>query len=154
MGLPSTQSLGTIHLSAGLFAWNRMHRSAVIYRLYYSCYLQAIQVHLGYKWVSGQPAKKEIQTHEELLRTNQSAVKRFCFTRFIQWADENSFQRVANETNVQWIKRVNELYTTCKQWKNHPDEPTKMITLKIKAMESYLRCVHSVKESNFWLLEK
>ena len=66
-----------------------------------------------------------------------------------------SFQRVANETNVQWITQLNELYTTyCKQWETHADEPLKMIALKIKAMESYLRCVHGVKKSNYWLLEK
>ena len=86
---------------------NRMHWSDAIYRLYCGCYLQAIQVHLGYKRVSGKPEKKEMQTHEELLRTNQSAVKCVRFTQFIQLADENSFQRVADETNVQWIKRVN-----------------------------------------------
>ena len=130
-----------------------MHCSDGLYRLYYGCYLQPIQVHLGYKRVCGQPEKKEIQTHEELLHINQSAVKRVRVTRFIEWADKNYFQRLANETNVQWIKQVNELYATyCKQWETHADEPSKMITLKIKAMESYLRCVHGVKKLNYWLL--
>ena len=32
---------------------NWMHRLDAIYRVYYGCYLQAIQVHLGYKRVYG-----------------------------------------------------------------------------------------------------
>ena len=54
---------------------NRMHRSNAIYRLYYSAYLQAIQVHLGYKQVCGTPAKKEMQTHEQLMLVNYCALK-------------------------------------------------------------------------------
>ena len=133
----------------------RMHWSDAIYRVYYYGYLQAIQVHLGYKRVNGQPAKKWMQTHEQLLLVNYNALQTYRFKTFIDNSDIALFTRKPNETKLSWMERVDAGYLAyCCTLEDSDDEPCRVVSLFMKAVESMLRASYAVRNSNFWLAEK
>ena len=61
----------------------RMHHNDAIYQVYCGAHFEPIQVHLGFKRVSGTPAKHHTQTHEQLMLLNYKAAKLVRFKRFI-----------------------------------------------------------------------
>jgi len=53
-------------MQKGLFH-QLMHQASVIYKKYYGGFMQALQVELGVKRVTGQPKKKLFQDHDQHL---------------------------------------------------------------------------------------
>ena len=61
-----------------------LHRQYIIWRAYYGCYLQALQCHLGWKRITGNPEKKNPQLHHKFLLVDDTALRRH---RLCQWKD-------------------------------------------------------------------
>ena len=135
----------------------RMHWQDAVYRVYYGGYLRAIQIqmHIGYKGITGEPSRTMMQTHEQLLRVNYIALDDYRTEMFIEPADITLFQRVATESNVDLLERIESAHTNyCQSLQRSDDEPTRMIATHMKVMESYWRSVHAVANHNAWLGEQ
>ena len=76
-----------------------MHRADAIYSTKYGCFLQAFQVHLKRKRISGDPAKRNAQSQCELLSLTEEAIRRFLFERFLKAGVTEIFSREEEQAN-------------------------------------------------------
>ena len=131
-----------------------MHRQDCIWRSKYGCFLQPLQVLLGWKRINGDPVKSRMQEHELFLYIVEKSLRRLRFQRFIDHSEATLLSRKQDESAKDHLLRLDENFATfCKEAEMSNDEPTRLCALFLKEIESYLRCIHGVRNQDFWLLE-
>jgi hypothetical protein len=75
--VPMMIALGRFVVQHGVLHETRFHKQDVIYRLMYGSFFQPIQVHLGVKGLNGDPVKRGVQKHENLLLRVAIAARRY-----------------------------------------------------------------------------
>ena len=133
----------------------RMHRQDCIWKSKYGSFLQAFQCHLGWKRIAGDPAKRNMQGHELFLLIIYRALRTHRFSCWLQSCCDDDFETNDDGTPRDGLVDIDEIYHAyCDGLETSEDEPSRLCAIFMKEVESYFRCVHSVKNSNFWMLEK
>ena len=124
---------------------NRFHKQDVIWRTKYGCFLQAFQVHLGSRKLTGNPVKKNMQGHELFLFVVEQAIRTRRFDCFLSSCNEKAF--AIEGSKLERLRKLDELFNEyCKYWETCPDEPTRVCALFLKDMDSYHRGVDATKK--------
>ena len=149
------QSLDRCTMQMDYLHENGFHKQDCIWRSKYGCFLQAFQVHLGWKRINGDPSKRNMQGHELFLSIILRALRTHRLTCFIQSCSDDEFDSTNDLTPREELIRVEELYSAyCDELETSSDEPSRLCAIFMKEVESYFRCVHGTKKGNVWLMEK
>lgn len=133
---------------------NGFHKQYCFWWSKYGCFLQAFQVHLGWKRINGNPAKRNIQGRELFLSIILRALRTHQLTYFLQSCSDYEFDKNCDFSSLDDLIRLDELYSTyCNKLESSMDEPSRLCAIFMKEVESYFRCVHGTKKGNFWLME-
>ena len=154
--VPMIISLGRYVVQHDVLHETRFHKQDVIYKLMYGSFLQPIQVHLGVKGLNGDPVKRGVQKHENLLLLVAIGARRHRFACFLKIVGEaGCIPGSATANRRVELLKIDELYREfCVAQETSDDEPTRIVGLFLKYMDGYLRGYYAAKHSNFWLLEQ
>ena len=95
----------------------------------YGCFLQALQVLLGWKRINSDPIKNRMQEHELFLYLVEKALRRLRFSQFIALLEAAVFVKKDDETPHQHLLRVDLAFETfCSDWEMSKDGPTRVCT--------------------------
>ena len=153
--LPMLDALKSFTVEHDYLHDNRMHKQDCIWRQYYGCFLQPFQLHLGWKNITGEPAKRKMQAHEEFLSIQYKSLRQSRLTSFIRdYVDLLSLETANNSPEVDLLLLDSAYLTYCDGATHSFDEPTRVCALFMKVVESYFRCVFGTKMADFYLLEQ
>ena len=105
-----------------------------------------------WKSINGDPVKSRMQDHKLLLYIVKKALHRLGFQRFIDHSEATVLSRKQDESAKDHSLRMDENFSTfCNDAETSNDEPTRLCALFLKEFESYLRCIHGVRNQDFLL---
>ena len=118
-------SLTQITVQNDYFHETRMHRQDCIWRSKYGCFLQALQVLLGWKRINGDPVKSRMQEHELFLYIVEKALRCLRFQRFIDHSEATVLSNKQDESAKYHLLRLDEDFSTfCNDAEMSNDEPS------------------------------
>ena len=143
-----------IIIQKGLFH-QRMHQADAIFTVYYGAFLQAVQVSIGDKRVTGNPVKGGFQDHDLFLLKVYHSCTRLLQRRFVSFVANDTFKMEDNETSQSYLIRIQERYCEFRtSWETSKHLPSRMVAQFLKVTASYHRCKTGVTNRDFWLMEK
>ena len=128
-----------------------MHRQDCIYRSKYGGLLQPFQVHLAWKQLADNPAKRHVPRHEKFLKVIHKSLctrRLECFIRdspiaaLVISPECTSFDALMEMDNT-YDNHYNELLLS-------NDELSRVCAILLEETESYFRCLYGAKEKDFF----
>jgi hypothetical protein len=133
----------------------QMHQLGVVYTMFYGGFMQPLQVANGIKRVMGDPLKGKFKDHERFAVKLFKACRRFMLRRFVQSEFLDEMDSIRFHYDVSRLKYLLKQYADFrKSWTTSAHEPSQVVALFVKYMESYVRCKRAVKAQDGWLMEK
>ena len=109
----------------------------------------------GVKRVKGDPTKSNFQDHERFMLKLYRACRDLRFRRFIESQELEDLQPRVGESNEETLRQIEsnviEFFTG---WETSSHEPSRLVALFMKCVESYNRCKNAIRKEDFWALEK
>ena len=117
--------------------------------------MQPMQLANGVKRVQGDPVKGNFQDHERFMLKLYTACRDFRFRRFIESQELEDLKAKVGESPEETLRRIeNNVIQFFSGWETSKHEPSRLVAIFMKCVESYKRCKAAIRKEDFWSLEK
>lgn len=132
-----------------------MHRLDCGFRMFYPGFWQPLCFELSVKRVNGDPVKGGFQAHENFALKLLKGFKRYRIRCFIASMPVADLRPRANESPAETLLRIEKSFREyCESWETSDHEPSRLVALSIKFLDSYSRCRDGIRKKDFALREK